>query len=156
MASWTEKCVSQLKLLHEKGFSATVIAKKLGSDLHQGNGAGKAELARAGGSSEAPRNRRIYFDEGSAEINDVAKATLQKQADWLARYKIKIEGFASEAHIVQLSLNRFHPGTDGDKFGKLPSIGSRVSVQSSQLVHAALASARVCLTQRARADEPWR
>src|SRR5215218_6252143 len=43
--------------------------------------------------------RRIYFDEGSAEINDVAKATLQKQADWLARYtryKIKIEGFADD------------------------------------------------------------
>jgi peptidoglycan-associated lipoprotein len=43
--------------------------------------------------------RRIYFDEGSAEINDVAKATLQKQADWLARYtryKIKVEGFADD------------------------------------------------------------
>jgi len=33
MASWTEKCVSQLKLLHEEGFSATVIAKKLGPDF---------------------------------------------------------------------------------------------------------------------------
>ena len=43
--------------------------------------------------------RRIYFDEGSAEINDVAKATLQRQADWLARYaryKIKIDGFADD------------------------------------------------------------
>src|SRR3954468_19393661 len=43
--------------------------------------------------------RRIYFDESSAELNDVAKVTLQKQADWLtryARYKIKIEGFADD------------------------------------------------------------
>jgi peptidoglycan-associated lipoprotein len=43
--------------------------------------------------------RRIYFDEGSAEVNEVAKATLKKQAEWLARYtryKIKIEGFADD------------------------------------------------------------
>lgn len=43
--------------------------------------------------------RRIYFDESSAELNDTAKVTLQKQAEWLARharYKIKIEGFADD------------------------------------------------------------
>jgi len=43
--------------------------------------------------------RRIYFDESSAEINDTAKVTLQKQADWLSRYRryrIKIEGFADD------------------------------------------------------------
>ena len=35
----------------------------------------------------------------SAELDEVAKVTLQKQADWLARYtgyKIKIEGFADD------------------------------------------------------------
>jgi len=57
--------------------------------------------------------RRIYFDESSAEINDTAKVTLQKQADWLARYsryKIKIEGFADDRgspdHNRALGLRR--------------------------------------------------
>ena len=52
MASWTEKCVSQLKLLHEEGFSATVIAKKLGPDFTKGMVLGKlSRLALA----EAPK-----------------------------------------------------------------------------------------------------
>jgi peptidoglycan-associated lipoprotein len=43
--------------------------------------------------------RRVYFAANSAELDEVAKVTLQKQADWLARhsaYKIKIEGFADD------------------------------------------------------------
>ena len=43
--------------------------------------------------------RRIYFDESSADVNDTARVTLRKQAEWLsrhARYKIKIEGFADD------------------------------------------------------------
>ena len=43
--------------------------------------------------------RRTYFDESSAELNDVAKTTLQKQAGWLSRYsryKIKIVGYADD------------------------------------------------------------
>jgi peptidoglycan-associated lipoprotein len=43
--------------------------------------------------------RRTYFAANSAELDEVAKVTLQKQADWLARhtgYKIKIEGFADD------------------------------------------------------------
>jgi peptidoglycan-associated lipoprotein len=43
--------------------------------------------------------RRTYFAANSAELDDVAKVTLQKQADWLVRYtgyKIKIEGFADD------------------------------------------------------------
>ena len=52
MTSWTEKCVSQLKLLHEEGFSATVIAKKLGPDFTKGMVLGKlSRLALA----EAPK-----------------------------------------------------------------------------------------------------
>ena len=57
--------------------------------------------------------RRIYFDESSAEINDTAKVTLQKQADWLSRYRryrIKIEGFADDRgspdHNRALGLRR--------------------------------------------------
>ncbi|MFL5154280.1 MAG: GcrA family cell cycle regulator, partial [Microvirga sp.] len=56
MASWTEKCVSQLKLLHEEGFSATVIAKKLGPDFTKGMVLGKlSRLALA----EAPKPQEI-------------------------------------------------------------------------------------------------
>ena len=43
--------------------------------------------------------RRTYFAANSAELDEVAKVTLQKQANWLARYtgyKIKIEGFADD------------------------------------------------------------
>jgi peptidoglycan-associated lipoprotein len=57
--------------------------------------------------------RRIYFDESSAELNDTAKATLKKQAEWLSRhgrYRIKIEGFAddrgSPEHNRALGLKR--------------------------------------------------
>ena len=41
MASWTEKRVERLKLLHKEGFSATVIAKKLGPSFTKGMVAGK-------------------------------------------------------------------------------------------------------------------
>lgn len=41
MAGWTEKRVERLKLLHKEGFSATVIAKKLGPDFTKGMVAGK-------------------------------------------------------------------------------------------------------------------
>ena len=43
--------------------------------------------------------RRIYFDEGSAELNETAKVTLKNQAEWLtrhARYRVKLEGFADD------------------------------------------------------------
>ncbi|MBV9220663.1 MAG: OmpA family protein [Methylobacteriaceae bacterium] len=43
--------------------------------------------------------RRVYFTESSAELNDTAKVTLDKQAAWLTSYpayKIKIEGFADD------------------------------------------------------------
>jgi peptidoglycan-associated lipoprotein len=57
--------------------------------------------------------RRIYFDEGSAELSDTSKVTLRNQADWLqryARYRVKIEGFAddrtSDATSSALGLRR--------------------------------------------------
>jgi peptidoglycan-associated lipoprotein len=43
--------------------------------------------------------RRIYFNDNTAELTDTAKATLDKQAEWLntySGYKIKLEGFADE------------------------------------------------------------
>ena len=43
--------------------------------------------------------RRIYFNDNSADLSDTAKATLDKQAEWLntySGYKVKIEGFADE------------------------------------------------------------
>jgi hypothetical protein len=41
MASWTEKRVDRLKLLHKEGFSATRIARKLGPSFTKGMVAGK-------------------------------------------------------------------------------------------------------------------
>lgn len=43
--------------------------------------------------------RRTYFAPGSAELDDTAKATLDKQLQWLeayTKYKVKIEGFADD------------------------------------------------------------
>ena len=43
--------------------------------------------------------RRTFFAPGSAELDDTAKATLDKQLQWLAtyaKYKVKIEGFADD------------------------------------------------------------
>lgn len=43
--------------------------------------------------------RRVYFGQGSAALDPVAKATLDKQAQWLAQYPrwlVKIQGFADD------------------------------------------------------------
>lgn len=43
--------------------------------------------------------RRTYFASGSARLDDDAKVTLDKQAEWLAKYprwKIKVQGFADD------------------------------------------------------------
>src|SRR3954469_3700451 len=48
--------------------------------------------------------RRTYFDENSAELNEVAQVTLRKQAEWLtryARYRIKIEALRRLASRAQ-------------------------------------------------------
>lgn len=54
-----------------------------------------------GGSEDFVVNvgRRTYFREGSAELDSVARETLDKQADWLKRYpswKVKVQGFADD------------------------------------------------------------
>ena len=43
--------------------------------------------------------RRTFFAQGSAELDDTARVTLDKQAQWLAQYpnwKIKLQGFADD------------------------------------------------------------
>lgn len=43
--------------------------------------------------------RRTYFAQSSAELDSVARATLDKQADWLRRFPnwtVKIQGFADD------------------------------------------------------------
>jgi len=43
--------------------------------------------------------RRTYFKAGSAELDETARVTLQKQAEWLNRYPqwpVKIQGFADD------------------------------------------------------------
>ena len=58
MASWTEKCVDRLKLLHEEGFSATVIAQKLGPDFTKGMVLGKLRRLSFETKAPAPRATR--------------------------------------------------------------------------------------------------
>ena len=58
MASWTEKCVDRLKLLHEEGFSATVIAKKLGPDFTKGMVLGKLRRLALAEAPEAQETRK--------------------------------------------------------------------------------------------------
>ena len=57
--------------------------------------------------------RRTFFTENSASLDNTAKATLDKQAQWLSQFpqwKVKIQGFAddpgSEAQNVTISKNR--------------------------------------------------
>lgn len=43
--------------------------------------------------------RRTFFAQGSAELDQTAKVTLQKQAQWLQQYpqwKVKLQGFADD------------------------------------------------------------
>ncbi len=43
--------------------------------------------------------RRTFFTQGSAELDDTARVTLDKQAQWLQQYpqwKIKLQGFADD------------------------------------------------------------
>jgi len=43
--------------------------------------------------------RRTFFAQGTAELDDTARTTLDKQAQWLAQYpswKIKLQGFADD------------------------------------------------------------
>ena len=43
--------------------------------------------------------RRTFFAQGSAELDETAKVTLQKQAQWLQQYpqwKVKLQGFADD------------------------------------------------------------
>jgi peptidoglycan-associated lipoprotein len=57
--------------------------------------------------------RRTFFAKSSAELDDTARETLGKQAQWLTRYpqwKVKLQGFAddpgSEAQQLALSQKR--------------------------------------------------
>lgn len=43
--------------------------------------------------------RRTFFKEGSVELDETARVTLDKQAAWLSRYpgwKVKVQGFADD------------------------------------------------------------
>ena len=60
-----------------------------------------AEDVTAGSGSDFALNvgRRTFFREGSAELDQVAKVTLDKQAAWLVRHpkwSVKIQGFADD------------------------------------------------------------
>lgn len=60
-----------------------------------------AEDTTAGSSADFALNvgRRIFFRENSAELDSVAKATLDKQANWLVRHpkwRVRIQGFSDD------------------------------------------------------------
>jgi GcrA cell cycle regulator len=62
MVSWTEKRVERLMLLHREGFSATVIAKKLGPNVTKGMVAGKLRrLSLDAQKPTAPPGKRKSF-----------------------------------------------------------------------------------------------
>ncbi|HHK75265.1 MAG TPA: OmpA family protein [Rhizobiales bacterium] len=59
------------------------------------------ENVKAGSEEDFMLNvgRRTYFKSGSAALDDTARVTLDKQADWLKKYtrwKIKLQGFADD------------------------------------------------------------
>lgn len=52
-------------------------------------------------------SRRTYFKEGSAEIDDTARGTLEKQAAWLGQYptwRVKVQGFADDPGTAQTNM----------------------------------------------------
>jgi peptidoglycan-associated lipoprotein len=87
-----------------------------------GTGPTKAALPDTGGIGAEPGTeqdfmlnvgRRTFFKEGSAVLDDTARTTIDKQAQWLNRYpqwKVKLQGFAddpgSEAQQASLSQKR--------------------------------------------------
>jgi len=51
--------------------------------------------------------RRTFFKEGSAELDDTAKVTLDRQAAWLTRYPswyVKVQGFADDGSAEKANL----------------------------------------------------
>jgi GcrA cell cycle regulator len=75
MVAWTEKRVARLKLFHKEGFSASVIAKKLGPAFTKGMVAG--EINRLGLSAKPARSTRPTRKEpkASEKLAKSGKAT---------------------------------------------------------------------------------
>ena len=51
--------------------------------------------------------RRSFFKEGSAELDDTARVTLDRQAAWLTRYPswyVKVQGFADDGSTEKANL----------------------------------------------------
>lgn len=51
--------------------------------------------------------RRIFFSQGSAELDDVARETLNNQAAWLnsyTQYPVKLDGFADDPGSAQANM----------------------------------------------------
>jgi peptidoglycan-associated lipoprotein len=82
-----------------------------------GGGATQASLPDTGGIGADPGTeqdfmlnvgRRTFFKQGSAALDDTARVTVEKQAQWLSKYPqwpVKLQGFAddpgSDAHAAQ-------------------------------------------------------
>ena len=117
--------------MNRTGFAAAAIALGLvaalagcSSNSGGGSGAGPAQAALpdTGGIGAEPGSeqdfmlnvgRRTFFKQNSAALDDTARETVVKQAEWLSRYpqwRVKLQGFAddggSEAAQLKLSQQR--------------------------------------------------
>ena len=84
--------------LSQSGPAVTGTGAPVGAGINVAAGSNEDFIVNVG--------RRLYFREGSAELSDEARVTLDKQADWLGRYpqwRVKIEGFADEAGSAEFN-----------------------------------------------------
>jgi peptidoglycan-associated lipoprotein len=112
-ASWQPPCVAGTRRRRLLPATRLVIALTLGTLIVAGCAGNQMTLPGASSGSDAALNvapgsneefevsvgNRIYFNENSAELTDIARETLDKQVGWLAKYprdRIQIEGHADE------------------------------------------------------------
>jgi len=77
------------------------LATSASTEDASGNSAGGGINVEAGTEEDFMVNagRRVFFKQSSAQLDDTARVTLDKQAQWLQRYpswKVKLQGFADD------------------------------------------------------------
>jgi peptidoglycan-associated lipoprotein len=101
---------------------AVALSGCSGSSGGGGAGVTQASVPDTGGIGAEPGTeqdfmlnvgRRTFFKQGSAALDDTAKVTIDKQAQWLSKYpqwRVKLQGFAddpgSDAAQLKLSAQR--------------------------------------------------
>jgi peptidoglycan-associated lipoprotein len=110
MRGWRNAAALTLLILLA-GCTSSKTATDSGSTLTAADNVTNAPVA--GGVNVSPGSeedfmvsvgRRTFFKQASAELDDVARATLDKQAQWLNQYpqwKVKLQGSADDPGTVQ-------------------------------------------------------